>query len=136
VFNAAQLEEIDRTNNLFPDHLVPIGPEHWPTTSPTDSVPIGAFRSKAFVVIVWQELSGFQRLSINRTEWDEHEGRFRGDISWDDLQRLKSEAGFGDVSAVELYPPDGQVLNTANLRHLFLLTSAPAFMWRSGDLSR
>lgn len=99
----------------------------------TGSVAIAAYRSRTFVVIVWQELSGFQRLSINRTEWDEREGRFRGDIGWDDLQRLKSEAGFGDVSAVELYPPDDEVLNTVNLRHLFLLPSSPPFMWRSGE---
>lgn len=96
----------------------------------TGSVAIGAFRSRDFVVIVWQEPSGYQRLSINRTEWDESQGRFRGDISWDDLQRLKSEAGFGDVAAVEVYPPDDHVLNTVNLRHLFLMPSNPPFMWQ------
>lgn len=140
MLSAAQLEELERNNNLFPDHLVPMGPEHWPdmANSPiqTGSVVIAAYRSRAFVVIVWQEPSGFQRLSVNRTEWDEAEGRFRGDISWDDLQRLKSEAGYGDVAAVELYPPDHDVLNTVNLRHLFLLPSIPPFMWRSGDLAR
>lgn len=141
MLSTAQLQEIEHNNKLFPDHLVPMGPEYWPdmAASPiqTGSIVIAAFRSREFVVILWQELSGFQRLSVNRTEWDEREGRFRGNISWDDLQRLKSEAGFGDIAAVELYPPDDQVMNTVNLRHLFLLPSNPPFMWQrpSGDLA-
>lgn len=133
------LHILKRNNELYPDHLVPVGPEHWPdmTNSPiqTGSVCVGAYRSNAFVVIEWQEPNGFTRLSVNRTDWDEREGRFRGDISWDDLQRLKSEAGYGDVPAAELYPPDRDVLNTANLRHLFLLPSAPPFMWQTGDFN-
>lgn len=128
-----QLRAWESGNACFPDHLVPVPQEHWPdmANSPfhTGSVAIGAYRSNAFVVVVWSEPNGFTRLSVNRTEWDERKGRFRDNISWDDLQRLKSEAGYGDVSAVELYPPDQHVLNSANLRHLFLLPTAPPFMW-------
>lgn len=130
---AEQLEEWKRGNDCFPEHLVPVARENWPDMagSPfqTGSVAIGAYRSNAFVVVAWSEPSGFTRLSINRTEWDESKGRFRDNISWDDLQRLKAEAGYGDVPAVELYPPDQHVLNTANLRHLFLMPLAPPFMW-------
>lgn len=141
VLSAEQVEAIEHNNKLFPDHLVPMGPEYWPTMAgsqvQTGSEVVAAFRSREFVVIVWRELSGFLRLSVNRTEWDEKEGRFRGDIGWDDLQRLKSEAGYGDVPAVELYPPDEHVLNTVNLRHLFLLPADPPFMWQrpSGDFA-
>jgi hypothetical protein len=135
---AEQLREWKLSNARFPEHLVPVAPEHWPDMagSPikTGSIAIGAFRSNAFVVVVWIEPNGFTRLSINRTEWDEREGRFRDNIGWDDLQRLKAEAGYGDVPAVELYPPDQHVMNTVNMRHLFLLPIAPPFMWR--DTSR
>ena len=128
-----QLSEWERSNAAYPDHLVPVDQEQWPTmdNSPvqTGSVAIGAYRSNAFVVIVWREPSGFVRLSVNRTDWDDGQGRFRDNIGWDDLQRLKAEAGFSDVAAVEIYPPDQHVLNTANIRHLFLLPSSPAFMW-------
>ena len=128
--SAAQILEWERGNANYPEHLVQVPREQWPESpSNTGGIVIGAYRSKAFVVIVWQELSGFTRLSVNRTEWDESKGRFCDNISWDDLQRLKAEAGFGDVPAVELYPPDSEVLNTANIRHLFLLPSTPPFMW-------
>lgn len=130
---AQQLEEWEISNAHFPEHLAPVPREYWPdmADSPfqTGSVAIGAYRSRAFVVVAWLEPNGFTRLSINRTEWDEREGRFRDNISWDDLQRLKAEAGYGDVPAVELYPPDRHVLNTANMRHLFLLPLEPPFMW-------
>ena len=128
-----QIREWEESNAHFPEHLVPVAEEYWPPVSPFGGVAIGAFRSRAFVVVVWNEPDGMTRLSVNRTDWDESEGRFRGNIGWDDLQRLKSEAGFGDVPAVELYPPDSQVMNTGNLRHLFLLPSAPPFMWRTND---
>jgi hypothetical protein len=127
-----QIREWQSGNACFPERLVPVAREHWPDAkdSPFGSTPVGAFRSRAFVVVVWSEPNGFTRLSVNRTDWDDSEGRFRGDIGWDDLQRLKAEAGYGDASAVELYPPDSQVVNTANLRHLFLLPSEPPFMWQ------
>lgn len=119
------------------DRLVPVDRQQWPsmTGSPiqTGSVAIGAYQSRDFVVVVWRELSGITRLSINRTEWDGHKGRFCDNIGWDDLQRLKAEAGYGDVPAVEVYPPDQHVLNTANIRHLFLLPDAPPFMWVLGQ---
>lgn len=128
-----QLQELERNNARFPEHLVSVAQEHWPDMdgSPfqTGSVAIGAYRSNAFVVVVWQEPNGFTRLSVNRTDWDKDQGRFRDNIGWDDLQRLKAEAGYGDVSAVEIYPPDQHVVNTANMRHLFLLPIALPFMW-------
>ena len=130
-----QIAEWQRANDHFPARLVPVEKDQWPATAPFGGVAIGAYRSRDFVVVVWAEPSGFTRLSVNRTDWDEKEGRFRGDISWDDLQRLKSEAGFGDATAVEIYPPEDHVMNTANLRHLFLLPSTPPFMWLQTKLS-
>lgn len=129
----AQLMELKRNNGMFSERLVKVDRElwppeiHWPLQN--GSVPIAVYRSNAFVVIEWLEPNGFTRLSVNRTEWDRDKGRFRDNIGWDDLQRLKAEAGYGNVSAVELYPPDSHVLDTANVRHLFLLPSPPPFMW-------
>ena len=52
-------------------------------------------------------------------------------ITWDELQRLKAEAGFADRWAVEVFPPDAQVVNIANIRHLFLLPGPPDYAWSS-----
>jgi hypothetical protein len=65
-----------------------------------------------------------------RTEYDPDTCRPRDGIGWDDLQRLKGEAGYGEYCAVEIYPPDADVVNVANMRHLFILKSPPAMMWR------
>jgi hypothetical protein len=130
---SAQIRELKRVNARFPAHLVAIPREQWPDMSQSPfqsgSIPLGVFRSRAFALVVWQEPSGSVRLSINRTEWDERKQRFRDDISWDDLQRLKAEAGFGDMCALEVYPPDVHVVNVANMRHIFLVANPPPFMW-------
>lgn len=133
---AAQLRELKRMNLRYPAHLVEIPRDQWPDLSrapfQTGSVPLKALRSRSFMVVVWEEPNGFVRLSVNRTEWDERKGRFRDDIAWDDLQRLKAEAGYGDMCAVEVYPPDREIVNVANMRHLFL-TSPPPFMWTRAE---
>jgi hypothetical protein len=131
---STQLREMKRQNLLFPAHLVAVPRDLWPDMSKapgkSGSVVLSCFRSRAFVVAIWLEPNGFTRMSVNRTEWDERKQRFRDDISWDDLQRLKAEAGFADMSAVEVYPPDEHVVNVANMRHLFILPHPPACMWR------
>lgn len=45
----------------------------------------------------------------------------REGISWDDLAWLKDAAGYADREAVELYPRTGDVVNVANMRHLWIL---------------
>jgi len=47
-----------------------------------------------------------------------------GTITWDELQALKNEHMGEDVMAIEVYPKAGEVLNNANVRHL----------WRFPDL--
>lgn len=132
--NSAELRQLRRDNLKYPQQLVPIPRDQWPDPSQspynTGSVPLGLFRSRAFMVTLWLEPNGFTRLSVNRTDWDERAKRFRDDISWDDLQRLKAEAGFGDVCAIEVFPPDAHVVNVSNMRHLFLTAGAPPCMWR------
>lgn len=48
-----------------------------------------------------------------------------------DLQRLKRECGRGDLDAVEVYPRDCDVVNVANMRHLFVFESCLLpYVWR------
>lgn len=51
-------------------------------------------------------------------------------LTWDELMEIKRQCGFADWVAVELYPDDSNIVNVANMRHLWLLREAPAFMWR------
>jgi hypothetical protein len=47
---------------------------------------------------------------------------------WSDLQRIKNELVDPARTAVELYPPEAEVMDQANMRHIFVLpegTPAP-----------
>lgn len=68
------------------------------------------------------------RISINRTEW--RNGRWVGDITWDELMGVKRAIGRGSQWCTEVYPPDDEVVDVANMRHLWLLSEAPSYAWR------
>lgn len=89
--------------------------------------PIRAWRSRAFLVMEYAAKDGASRLTLCRCQLAD-DGDWRQDISWDDIQRLKRECGYSTRCAVELYPPDANVVNVANMRHIWLI-DPPAFMW-------
>lgn len=70
------------------------------------------------------------RLSISRNELD-NTGQWRADISWEEIQALKAQCGFGDRHAVEIYPSDEDVVNVANMRHIWVLDNPMPFAWRN-----
>lgn len=133
---AAQLRQLRRDNLAWPVALQPVPLADLAVTGcPSEARRTGLFRSRAFLVQVFTEVGGMQRLSINRTEWDERKGNYREEISWDDLQRLKDEAGFGARVAIEVYPPAELVVNVANIRHLWILPIGAErlpFVWKEG----
>lgn len=95
--------------------------------------PLRAWRSRAHLAVLWQE-SGERplRLSICRTSMGP-DGRFLDGITWEELQRIKAECGYGDVEAVEVYPRDSDVVNVANQRHLWILPGGSGCSWTRED---
>ena len=49
----------------------------------------------------------------------------RSGIPWEHLQTLKSYFAGTDAVAVEIYPPDDEVVNDTNMRHLWIVDSIP-----------
>ncbi|MGR3501593.1 DUF7694 domain-containing protein [Pseudaestuariivita sp.] len=49
--------------------------------------------------------------------WVEHDGT----ITWDQLQAIKSAVWGAEARAIEVYPAEGNVINAANIRHLWRL---------------
>jgi hypothetical protein len=123
---AAKRRYLRDENKKFTAKLqpVPIPPDY----DTKQGAPLKAWRSRDFLVTLYDDPSGYKRLSILRTEID-FMGRWKDGIAWDDLQRLKNEAGFAHQWAVECYPEWAQVVNVANIRHLFLLPQRPPFGW-------
>lgn len=120
----AQRRQLARDNAKLPAHLVEVPRRDWPNQNGPQ---LSVWRSRDYLVQVLPEPHAVARLSINRTSlsgdrWQDH-------ITWDDLQRLKGECGFGDHFAVEVFPADSEVVNVANMRHLWVLEAAPAFAW-------
>ena len=121
----------------YPEHLVPVHEADLQRAAARRAVgpkidhePIACLRSRRFMVQVYPATGRFpMRLTIQRTAVNDTGGWVDG-ITWDEMQRLKREAGYGELCAVEVYPPDSEVVNVANLRHLWLLPEPPPFMWR------
>lgn len=122
-----QLQALERENARWPETLREIPRDEWPR-QPANVLAI--WRSRRFLVQVYDEGGGLVRLSICRTTVDAGAGRWHDGIGWDDLQRLKSECGFGHRDAVELYPADRDVVDVANMRHLWLPPVPVWFAWR------
>jgi hypothetical protein len=127
--NSAQLRQLRRDNMQWPAVLAPVPWQQWPAAQLGTPDRLKVLRSREFLVQLFEEPAGILRLSVNHTEWSERVGSWREDISWDDLQRVKREAGFADRWAVEIYPAHGSIVNVANMRHIWLLREAPAFAW-------
>lgn len=97
---------------------------------PRSGKPLGVWRSRSHLAVLWFPTgAGVPRLSVCRTALDDN-GRFSDGITWDDLQRIKSECGFGDIEALEVYPRDEDVVNVANQRHLWLMSEPSGLAWR------
>lgn len=115
-----------RANKQWPESLREIPRDQWPNDDLARRSRV--WRSSEFLVQQFDEPNGVTRLSINRTvllatgRWDEN-------ITWDELQRIKRECGYGDHFAVEVFPADYDVVNVANMRHLWLLPAPLSFAW-------
>lgn len=123
----AQRRQLKHDNARYSMRMEEVPRELWP--SQTDKYPrVGVWRSRQFLCQAFTaERPAWIRLSINCTELD---GKaWKDGITWEELQRIKSECGFGSWSAVEIYPPDDQEVNVANMRHLWILQTPPDYMW-------
>ena len=113
----------------YPPYLVMVPEYEWPSAQPLGLKNV--WRSRDYMVQVFDAShpSVFARMTVNRVGIDSKVG-WKQDIPWEDLQRLKSECGFGQLDAVEVYPSDMDVVNVANMRHLWILSEPLPFAWR------
>ncbi|OGT54680.1 MAG: hypothetical protein A3E01_10030 [Gammaproteobacteria bacterium RIFCSPHIGHO2_12_FULL_63_22] len=127
---------LEAENKRWPANLVRVPEEALDRRSiiPRDHQPDEVWRSRDFLVQVFNEKAGVVRLSVIRTC---HDGNQWADgITWDELQRLKMECGRGDKEAVEVFPRDRDVVNVSNIRHLWVLPEPLPFVWRNKGSTR
>lgn len=115
----AQRRQLARDNDKLPDFMLPVPRQAWPIRSEGPE-PVAVFRSRRFLAQVFDAHGGVLRISVCTTTLTTG-GRWEDGITWDELQQIKREIGFGGRDAVEVYPPDRDVVNVANMRHLWVM---------------
>jgi hypothetical protein len=92
---------------------------------------IALYRSSRFLVQIYEdgELDTPIRLSVCRTEINDR-GQWQDNITWEELQEIKNQCGFEYSDAVEVYPRAKDVVNVANMRHLWVFDEPLRFAWR------
>lgn len=119
---------LEQENRKHPAALAEVPRAKWPSGNPTSLVRV--LRSRGFAVQVYAVAPGVNRMSVNRAAIQK-DGAWQCDISWEELQELKRQAGYGDKDAVEVYPAEKDIVNVANMRYLWILDQAVPFAWRS-----
>lgn len=128
---AVKYLEVQRRHFSLCMSKIPIS--DWPpNVASMPSRPVMVFRSRDFLASFYDDPNGYLRMSVQRvTQFGD--GNWKDGITWDDLQRVKAQCGFGEHWMVETYPPDSEIVNVANIRHLFLLSEVPPFAWTKKD---
>lgn len=128
----AQRRELERQNAKMPRELRLVPREEWPLEHQRGPI-LRVWRSRDYLV---QEFDApapaCVRLSVNRTTLTGD--RWTDNLTWDELQDIKAQCGYPMAEAVEVYPPAGDVVNVANMRHLWVLREQLPFAWRKGRL--
>jgi hypothetical protein len=113
----------------YSDQLEMVPIKHWPPIKPKERI-FAVFRSKKYLVQLYHEKEGIIRLSVCRTEVN-NKLQWKDNITWDELQKIKKECGFAQCDAVEIYPAEKDLVNVANMRHLWVLSTPIMFAWRN-----
>ena len=117
-----------KENAKLPQELQEIPRQFWPAGL-DDPKRTRVWRSQRFLVQEFVEPRPVVvRLSVNRTTLDGL--RWKEGISWDELQEIKNSCGYADADAVEIFPAQSDIVNVANMRHLWVMLEKLPFGWR------
>ena len=111
----------------YPSRLQVVPRYMWPDT-PSTSWRLNVWLSQDYLVQGFYELGDIVRLTICSTTPTAES--WADGLTWDELMEIKRQCGYGYHAAVELYPDDANIVNVSNMRHLWVLPEAPAYMWR------
>lgn len=113
--------------------LIEVPREEWPAMTGWEAVPLRVWRSADYLAVLYMDKAdGLRRLTVNSTRRmrvplsRKRSGTdWRDGITWDELQRIKNECLGEDVWCVEVYPAQDDVVDVANMRHLWVLDGPP-----------
>jgi hypothetical protein len=114
-----------RDNAKRPLVLERVPTEQWPARI---SGLVEVWLSRKYLVQVFNEFDGMLRVSINRTTL-RADGRWEENLTWDEMQEIKRQIGRADCYAVEVLPRDCDIVNVANMRHMWILPEPLPIGW-------
>ena len=112
-----------RTNAARSKHLEEVPLDDWPRMGDEKRSwrRVKAWVSRKHLVQEFlHEETGSIRLSVCRSNIRRQDGDWEEIKGWDELFAIKNEL-YPDRQAVEIYPPRDELVNVANLRHLWIL---------------
>lgn len=110
-----------------PSGLTPVPKWKWPDNN--DRKRTEVWLSDKYLVQVFDEGHSL-RMSVNRVTVRD-DGKWDENLTWDELQEIKGQIGRGKKYAIEIYPRDCDVVNVANMRHLWILPKMLPMGWRA-----
>jgi len=113
----------------LPGKLTEVPRDEWPERL-HDPKRMRVFRSRELLVQEFFEGDEIVRLSVNVVRVGSN-GRWEDGITWEDLQTVKDELGYAGRDAVEVFPAQDDLVNVANMRHLWVLPYRLPFIWRT-----
>lgn len=124
---------LENENKKYRDHFQDVPKDSWEHLwKPENGAKqMRVMRNKDFLVQLFKEDGNLLRMTVNRTRLKEV-GRWDDNITWDELQEIKSKIGLGEFDGVEVFPRDIDVVNVANMRHIWILIKdLLPFAWRT-----
>ncbi len=124
---------VSRENTLRPHNLSLIPKPEWPDAMRKKGPRVlkEVWHSRKYIVQVFEEPENVERLSICRTEYNT-QLEYIDRLTWEQLQQIKDQVGRGDKYAIEVYPKNCDVVNVANMRHLWILENPLKYGWEKG----
>lgn len=134
--NRSERRALTAQHRALPEELVEIPTHLWPPSAiALKAPPERVWRSRSFLVQQYVVDGAPTRLSVNRLRMLGN-GRWADGITWDEIQNLKAQAGYGERWAMEIFPAARDLVDVANVRHIWLLDEAPEFAWRRNEIAR
>lgn len=90
------------------------------------------YKNDKFLVQIRDEkLNGNIRLTINLIHCKMNKGKpiWSDGITWEELMQIKNLVGYAKQWCVECFPPEKDIVNVANMRHLWVLKEPPEYGW-------
>lgn len=118
-----------------PATLYEVPKERWPPRYRLDpDAPTHVWESRKYLVQMF-DVEPFQdidtrRLTVSRVTLKD-DGHWDENLTWEELMQVKREIGYSHWYAVEIYPRDKDIVNVANMRHLWMLARPLNLGWFS-----